>query len=125
MGRLETNSNEGTTMRKIALYACAAMTLVLAGTVSVKAETIRMGAEGAYPPFNYVAEDGELKGFTIAGEDKNFHPAEAKIMGDSVVVSSPEVGKPTAVRYAWANVPKGNLFNQAGLPASPFRTDAE
>lgn len=65
MGMSETNSKEGTTMKKIALYACAAMTLVLAGTVSAKAETIRMGAEGAYPPFNYVAEDGELKGFDI------------------------------------------------------------
>ena len=65
MGMPEANSKEGTTMKKIALYACAAMTLVFAGTVSAKAETIRMGAEGAYPPFNYVAEDGQLKGFDI------------------------------------------------------------
>lgn len=65
MGIPEANSKEGTTMKKIALYACAAMTLVFAGTVSAKAETIRMGAEGAYPPFNYVAEDGQLKGFDI------------------------------------------------------------
>ena len=72
-----------------------------------------------------VAKDGELKGFTIAGADKNFHPAEAKIVGGSVVVSSPHVEQPTAVRYAWANVPEGNLFNRDGLPATPFRTDVD
>lgn len=72
-----------------------------------------------------VAKDGGLKGFTVAGEDKRFHPAQARIVGDAVVVSSPEVAKPSAVRYGWANVPEGNLFNQAGLPASPFRTDAD
>ncbi len=52
-------------MKKMKLYACAAMALVLTGALSAKAETIRMGAEGAYPPFNYVAEDGQLKGFDI------------------------------------------------------------
>lgn len=72
-----------------------------------------------------VAKDGELKGFTVSGEDKQFHPAQAKIVGDTVVVSSPEVEKPSAVRYGWADVPEGNLFNQAGLPASPFRTDVD
>ncbi len=72
-----------------------------------------------------VAKDGELKGFTIAGEDKNFHPAEARIVGDNVVVTSAEVKDPVAVRYGWADVPEGNLFNRDGLPASPFRTDVE
>ena len=72
-----------------------------------------------------VAKDGELKGFTIAGADKVFHPAQAKIVGETVVVTSPEVPQPVAVRYGWANVPEGNLFNRAGLPASPFRTDAD
>jgi sialate O-acetylesterase len=71
-----------------------------------------------------VAKNGALKHFAIAGEDKKFVWAEAKIEGDSVVVSSPEVPKPVAVRYAWANNPEGcNLYNGAGLPASPFRTD--
>ena len=70
-----------------------------------------------------VAKDGELKGFIIAGADNVFHPAQAKIVGDTVVVHSPEVLQPVAVRYGWANVPEGNLFNRAGLPASPFRTD--
>jgi sialate O-acetylesterase len=72
-----------------------------------------------------VAKDGALKGFTIAGADKVFHPAQAKIVGETVVVSSPEVLKPAAVRYGWANVPEGNLFNHVGLPASPFRTDVD
>jgi sialate O-acetylesterase len=70
-----------------------------------------------------VAKDGELKGFTIAGEDKVFHPAQAKIVGETIVVSSPGVPQPVSVRYGWANVPEGNLFNHAGLPATPFRTD--
>ncbi|QOV89790.1 sialate O-acetylesterase [Humisphaera borealis] len=70
-----------------------------------------------------VAKGGTLTGFTIAGEDRKFVPAVAKIEGDTVVVSSPDVAKPTAVRYAWQDNPVCNLFNGAGLPASPFRTD--
>ena len=72
-----------------------------------------------------VAQDGGLKGFTLAGADKVFHPAQAKIVGETVVVNSAEVPLPVAVRYGWANVPDGNLFNRAGLPASPFRTDVD
>jgi sialate O-acetylesterase len=72
-----------------------------------------------------VAKDGALKGFTIAGADKNFVPAKAEICGDRIVVSSDQVARPVAVRYGWANVPDVNLYNQAGLPASPFRTDVE
>ena len=72
-----------------------------------------------------MAKDGGLIGFTIAGPDKVFHPARAKIAGKTVVVTSPEVPQPVAVRYGWANVPEGNLFNRAGLPASPFRTDVD
>ena len=69
-------------------------------------------------------DGGPLKHFTIAGEDKKFVPADARIEGDVVVVFSPQVTKPAAVRYAWVNVPVGcNLFNKAGLPAAPFRTD--
>lgn len=64
-----------------------------------------------------------LKGFAIAGSDHRFHWAEAVIEGNEIVVSSSEVNFPVAVRYAWANNPIGNLFNGAGLPASPFRTD--
>lgn len=70
--------------------------------------------------------DAGLKGFTIAGEDKHFVPAEARIEGETVVVSSAKVEKPVAVRYAFANWPgeeNVTLFNAAGLPASSFRTD--
>jgi sialate O-acetylesterase len=70
-----------------------------------------------------VAKDGTLKSFAIAGEDKKFVWAEAKIDGETVVVSSPQVAKPVAVRYAWENNPDATLFNKQGLPAAPFRTD--
>lgn len=63
------------------------------------------------------------KGFTIAGVDHKFHWADAIIDGNTIVVSSPEVDFPIAVRYAWADNPINNLYNGANLPASPFRTD--
>lgn len=74
------------------------------------------------------ARGGELKGFAIAGEDKKFVDkqfvwADAKIEGDSVIVSAEGVEKPVAVRYGWADNPEVNLYNGAALPASPFRTD--
>jgi sialate O-acetylesterase len=69
------------------------------------------------------ARDGALRAFAVAGADRKFHWASAVIEGDSVLVSSPEVAAPVAVRYAWADSPECNLFNAEGLPASPFRTD--
>ena len=71
------------------------------------------------------SSDGkELKGFAIAGRNHEFHWAKAEIDGDKIIVSAPEaVPYPVAVRYAWANNPVCNLYNGAGLPASPFRTD--
>lgn len=74
-------------------------------------------------PSGLVAREGALKGFSIAGPDKKFHWADAVIDGSQVVVSAPGVSFPIAVRYAWADNPVCNLFNEAGLPASPFRTD--
>jgi sialate O-acetylesterase len=70
-----------------------------------------------------VARDGSLKGFTLAGKNQKFYRAKAQIKGDSVMVSSPEVSQPIAVRYGWADYPDVNLYNGANLPASPFRTD--
>ncbi|MCX5653158.1 MAG: sialate O-acetylesterase [Planctomycetota bacterium] len=70
-----------------------------------------------------VPDTSVLKGFTIAGKDRVFHWADAKLFGDKVVLSSPKVAQPVAVRYAWQNDPECNLFNKAGLPAGPFRTD--
>jgi len=70
-----------------------------------------------------VARGGPLTGFQLAGEDRQWRPAAARIEGDRVVVASPEVERPVAARYAWENFPSCNLYNGAGLPASPFRTD--
>lgn len=71
-----------------------------------------------------VAKDGELGGFAIAGEDRKWVWADAKIDGKTVVIRSGNVPKPVAVRYSPAEQPSGgNLFNQAGLPAAVFRTD--
>jgi len=67
---------------------------------------------------------GKLTGFALAGKDKKFVRADAKIQGkDTVVVSSDKVKAPVAVRYAWADNPECNLYNKALLPADPFRTD--
>ncbi len=71
-----------------------------------------------------IAKGTGLKCFAIAGPDKKFVWADAKIEGDNVVVSSGKVLNPVAVRYAWSDNPDGaNLYNKEGLPASPFRTD--
>jgi sialate O-acetylesterase len=64
-----------------------------------------------------------LIGFYVAGEDRHWTEAQATINNDSVIVSSPSVSKPVAVRYGWANSPRCNLYNRDGLPAAPFRTD--
>lgn len=72
-----------------------------------------------------IAKGGNpLKGFAIAGKNRDFVWADAKIEGNEVVVWSDEVPDPVAVRYAWANNPVCNLYNREGLPASPFRTDS-
>ncbi|BCU77868.1 GDSL-type esterase/lipase family protein [Luteolibacter sp. LG18] len=91
---------------------------------------LKVQGKDAWLAFDHVgkgleAKDGPLKGFTLAGADGNFVPATAEIKGDKVVVRAEGVAAPVAVRYGWANVPDVNLFNQAGLPATPFRTDVE
>lgn len=65
-----------------------------------------------------------LQGFAVAGADRQFHWATARLVGKEVVVESPEVSQPVAVRYDWADNPNGNLINREGLPAVPFRTDS-
>jgi sialate O-acetylesterase len=87
-------------------------------------EDSRLGKGGAL----HVAADRDeatvpLQGFCIAGADGRFVNAMAEIRGDTVVVSSPKVERPSDVRYGWADYPTGNLFNREGLPATPFRTD--
>lgn len=70
-----------------------------------------------------VAKGKKLTGFVIAGADKKFVWAEAKIDGDTVLVQAKGITAPVAVRYGWADNPPCNLYNQEGLPAVPFRTD--
>jgi sialate O-acetylesterase len=77
-------------------------------------------AKAAWRPFDVA----EPVGFTIAGADRAFVPAVAKIMDDGrIEVSSPAVAEPVAVRYAWADNPVCNMYSAAGLPLTPFRTD--
>jgi len=72
-----------------------------------------------------LAKDGDLKGFTISADGKVFVTAKAEIKGNKVVVSSPDISAPTAVRFAWLQSPVVNFYNDDGLPASPFRTDVD
>jgi sialate O-acetylesterase len=69
------------------------------------------------------SDGGRVKGFAIAGADRQFVWADARIEGETVVVSSPTILKPVAVRYGWGDNPLVNLYNKADLPAAPFRTD--
>jgi len=70
-----------------------------------------------------VVKGDKLAEFAVCGDDRKWHWAEAKLDGDSVIVSSEEVPEPKFARYAWQSNPKATLFNGAGLPAVPFRTD--
>ena len=71
-----------------------------------------------------VAKGTKLEEFAIAGEDRKWYWADARIKGKTIIVSSPSVPKPKEVRYAWQSNPAATLFNGAGLPAAPFRTDS-
>jgi sialate O-acetylesterase len=91
------------------------------GSVERLAHSIRIRfrhAEGGL-----VAKGGRLEGFSIAGRSRQWHWARARIHGNAVIVSSPEVPHPRQVRYDWQANPAATLFNGAGLPAGPFRTD--
>jgi sialate O-acetylesterase len=80
---------------------------------------VRMDSEGG----NLVMHGKELTGFAVAGADRHFVPASARIDGSTIIVSTPGVPEPVAVRYAWTDAPVASLFNDAGLPAAPFRSD--
>lgn len=86
---------------------------------------LAIGGSPWYAPGVEPFPGDRLIGFFIAGADKKWVEAVAVIDGDGVVVSSPQVPQPTAVRYGWAASPRCNLANREGLPASPFRTDGE
>lgn len=82
-----------------------------------------MRKAGKTAPLVRNSPQSPLEGFAICGADQQWVWAEAKIEGNTVLVSASQVPAPIAVRYAWADNPTCNLYNQAGLPASPFRTD--
>jgi len=115
--------------RRLALWALAKTydkDVVASGPLykSMRTDGDKIVVEFDYADGGLAVRKGEqLKGFAIAGADKKFVWAEAKVVGNTVVVSSPDVELPVAVRYAWANNPECNLISKAGLPASPFRTD--
>jgi len=71
-----------------------------------------------------IAKGGDVQGFEIAAKDGVWKPANAHIDGDTVIISAQDVAEPDAIRYAWSNFPTCNLYNAAGLPASPFRTNS-
>ena len=90
------------------------------------------GLTVAISPASSGGENGEgsrvassLKGFALAGADRKWFPATARIEGDEVILSSDAVPRPEAVRYNWKGSPPGNLYNREGLPAPPFRTDRD
>ena len=89
----------------------------------VPTETINRTKPRETVPFVRNSPTSELEGFAICGEDRRWVWAEARIDGETVVVSSNGVSKPVAVRYGWANNPVCTLYDADGLPASPFRTD--
>ena len=89
----------------------------------VPATYVRSSLKNETAPLVRNSPQSELEGFAICGEDKKWVWADAKIEGDTVVVGSDKVPAPAAVRYGWAMNPTCNLYNKAGLPASPFRTD--
>jgi len=90
---------------------------------SMKIERNKIRIDFAYAESGLYCKGGKLKCFTIAGKDKIFHPANAVIDGNTVIVSSNDVKHPVAVRFAFENTDEPNLFNKDGLPASTFRTD--
>lgn len=89
--------------------------------MSVSGATLRLRFDQVHG--GLVAASGGLTGFAVAGADRRWVWAEAHIDGDTIVISSPAVAAPVAVRYAWSMGAVGTLFNSAGLPASPFRSD--
>jgi len=89
---------------------------------SVEADGLRVWLEHAG---GLAAKDGPPQGFEIAGMDHHFVAAAARIDGQAIVMSNPQVPNPEFVRYGWANAPTLNLYNSAGLPASPFTSEEE
>jgi sialate O-acetylesterase len=91
-------------------------------SMEIEGDTVKISFNHVYDHLN-ISQRETLNEFTIAGSDKVFHNASAKIIGRTVYVYSSNVTNPVAVRYAWQDNPDVNLYNSEGLPAYPFRTD--
>lgn len=115
--------------KRLALWAMARTygrkEIVYSGPIykSMRAKGNKIRLSFDYVDGGLVAKGKALTHLTIAAKDKEFVEAEAVIDGDTILVSSDKVSAPVAVRYAWSKAAVPNLFNRAGLPASPFRTD--
>jgi len=115
--------------KRLSLWALAKTygysNIVYSGPIykSMKIEGRKISLSFDYADNGLTAKAAELTSFQIAGNDKKFFEAQASIKDKTVIVSSDMVVGPVAVRYAWGNAAVGNLFNNEGLPASPFRTD--
>lgn len=114
--------------RRLALWALAkdyGRPIVFSGPrfASMQIEGAAVRIRFDFADGGLAARGGALTHFEVAGADRHFLPAEAEIDGDTVVVRSSAVIQPVAVRYGWCNACEPNLFNGAGLPAIPFRTD--
>ena len=122
-------TNKQTVGHRLALIAMAKTynedKLVYSGPIynHMKIKKNRVQLFFDYTESGFKKTDENLKEFEIAGEDKIFYPADAKIDGKTIIVASEKVKKPVAVRFAWKPIPEPNLFNAENLPASPFRTD--
>jgi len=132
IGSLETihPSNKQETGRRLALWALAKDygydSLTFSGPIF---NSLDIQENKAIVHFNYadnglMTKDGPLTFFEIAGNDRVYHPANAEISGNTVIVASELVEKPVAVRFGWRDIAAPNLYNVEGLPASPFRTDS-
>ena len=116
----------GRRLARLALARTYGQKIVDSGPVFAKAERDGAGFRVSFTEVNggLIAPLNALVGFELAGEDKVFKPATAKIEKDTVLVSCGDVPFPVAVRYAWRNAPLAGLFNLEGLPAVPFRSDS-
>jgi len=114
----------GERLAAIALHNLYGFNVAYSGPVY---KSVKFAGNKAILSFNFaysgLTSNGELKGFTICGEDKKFVPAKAEIVNNTIVVYADAVNKPVAVRYGWINWTDGNLSNKEGFPATPFRTD--
>ncbi len=114
----------GRRLARLALARNYGVKVIDSGPVPMNAEHDSGGFRLTFESFGGLrAPLNELVGFELAGEDRVFKPADAKIDNNTVLVTSAEVPEPVAVRYAWRNAPLAGLFNHEGLPAVPFRTD--